>query len=200
MFRFKRKYQDSMQYVYKIDTESNAYIVEIRLDDYDMMFHGWDASPSQNRELEPELLRFIEETGYEIPLKEKVEFYFYVLSDKEDEQKESDSIEAFRNNFKMAIFRIDRDLRQNMRKIATYALMSVLFLLMAYTLPVYFDQALLFRILTEGLFIGGWVFLWQAFSLFFFSSHELREKRKRYVKFVESRVYFKYVEEIKSSV
>jgi hypothetical protein len=45
-------------------------------------------------------------------------------------------------------------------------------------------------ILTEGISIGGWVFLWEAFSLSFFSGQEIHNRLKGYRRFQESKITF----------
>ncbi|MBD2053678.1 hypothetical protein [Leptolyngbya sp. FACHB-60] len=45
-------------------------------------------------------------------------------------------------------------------------------------------------VLTEGLFIGGWVFLWEAVSLFFFSNRDLYNRYRTYRRLRNSEVIF----------
>ena len=42
----------------------------------------------------------------------------------------------------------------------------------------FFEEQLSFTILREGLFIGGWFLMWESFSLFFFDSYEVRNRKK----------------------
>jgi len=71
--------------------------------------------------------------------------------------------------------------------------MSIVFLLMAYLIPTVSELSILMNVLMEGLFIGGWVLLWEAFAIFFFNGHELRIKRKLFVKFLDSEIKFKNI-------
>ncbi len=196
---FKRKYEDTMQYVYKRNQATNAIKVEIRLDDYDAMFRGWDASPAVHREMEPDLIRFIEESGYEISLDESMEFCFFVEKENYDIEKEKVSTEAVKNNFRMAIFRADRSLKRNLRRMLSYIVFSIMFLVVSILFES--EQAdIILQLFVQGLFVGGWVLLWEAFSIFFFVSHDIRQRRKRYVKFLESEIYFKYEEDVMPSI
>ena len=197
---FRRKYENSMQYVYKQNKKTGAALVEIRLDDYDEMFRGWDASPAAHREMHPELLRFMEESGFEIDYKRPIEFCFFVEKDNLDKEKESLSKEAIRNNFKMAVFRADKTLNKNRRRMMAYVFFSILFLIASFIMTEAASPHILSQIFIQGLFVGGWVLLWEAFSIFFFTSHEIRQRRKRYVKFLDSDVYFKYAEDIMPSI
>lgn len=192
MWFIKKKYKDPIQFIYKRNPENKAYIIEVSLDDYDELFNGWDASPLKMRDLEPELMDYIEDAGYEIPFKEKIEFVFYMPKDKENTDKEIKSVQTIRNNFKTQISFIDRTQRRNARKILTYIAMSITFLLVAYVMPNLETQNILMNVLMEGLFIGGWVLLWEAFAIFFFKGHDLRVKRKRFVKLLDSEIKFIY--------
>ncbi len=193
---FKRKYENTMQYVYKRNQKTNAIKVEIRLDDYDAMFRGWDASPAVHREMEPDLIRFIEESGYEISMAETIEFCFFVEKENYNIEKENVSIEAIKNNFRMAIFRSDRMLKRNLRRMLSYIVFSIAFLMVSFLMPESEGTDLILQLFVQGLFVGGWVLLWEAFSIFFFVSHDIRQRRKRYVKFLESDIYFKYEEDV----
>ena len=190
----RKKYKDPIQFIYKKNPENHAFIIEVSLDDYDELFNGWDASPLKMRDLEPELMDYIEDAGYEIPYKEKIEFVFYMPVVKEDTDKEIKSVQTIRNNFKTQISFIDRAQRRNTRKILTYIFMSITFLLVAYLMPGIAAQNILLSVLMEGLFIGGWVLLWEAFAIFFFKGHDLRVRRKRFVKFLDSEIKFTYID------
>jgi hypothetical protein len=45
-------------------------------------------------------------------------------------------------------------------------------------------------VLTEGLFIGGWVFLWEAVSLFFFSNRDLYYRYRTFRRLRRSEIIF----------
>lgn len=71
-------------------------------------------------------------------------------------------------------------------------IMSFTFLSFAYLLKQHLHMELFKTTVVEGLFIGGWLFLWEAFSLFFFSSQEIRAKLKRYYRFIDGKISFHY--------
>jgi hypothetical protein len=58
----------------------------------------------------------------------------------------------------------------------------------------FYEDSLTFNILREGLFIGGWFLLWESFSLFFFDSYEVRQRRKRFQRYLDSDIEFRYIE------
>lgn len=181
--------------LYNKNEETKAYIIEVSLEDYSELFNGWDASPLRRKDLEPELLDYLEQAATEIPIKEKVELVFYLPSGMRDLDKEQKSITGIKNNYKVVMFFIQKTLRMNYRQLATYIMLSILFLIGAYILRNVSDLELLMSIAIEGLFIGGWFLLWEAFSLFFFTSHETRIRKKIFQRFMDSEIYFKEFKE-----
>lgn len=185
--------------LYNKNEETKAYIIEVSLEDYSELFNGWDASPLRRKDLEPELLDYLEQAATEIPIKEKVELVFYLPFGMRDLDKEQKSITGIKNNYKVVMFFIQKTLRMNYRQLATYIFLSILFLIGAYILRNVTDLELLMSIAIEGLFIGGWFLLWEAFSLFFFTSHETRIRRKIFQRFMDSEIYFKEFKDSSSS-
>jgi hypothetical protein len=190
MFKNQDDYQ--LRYIYHTNRHNNAFLIELNLDQYDDLFNSWDGSALDRKELDPELSHFLERASYELPLKEKVELCFYLPKNKKNEKMEADSRATIKNNFRMKQFFIDQDLKHNNKKIATYIVMGILFLLTAYLIPETKDLSILISLLMEGLFVGGWVFLWEAFSIFFFGSRELKDKKRRYFRYLDSDIVFNY--------
>lgn len=179
--------------MYSVNRLSKAFMIEISLDDYDEIFNGWDASQIKRKELEPELFEYLLSASYEIPLKEDIEVCFYMKEAFLNQEKEETSRIGIGYNFKMRLHFLNMDIHRNSRRIWTYIAMSFLFLLAAYLIPNYIDLNVLFSILMEGLFIGGWVLLWEAFSLFFFSTHDIRVRKKHILRLLASPIEFKYI-------
>ncbi len=178
--------------VYNRNPENNAFLIEVSLDDYSEIFNGWDASQLKKKDIEPELLSYIEQAGYEIPLAETIEICFYLPKVINDTEKENISIMGIQNNFKTVLFFIERLLHKNYRQILTYVSIAILFLIGAYGLRLLLpDLNFTFSIVVEGFFIGGWFLMWEAFSLFFFESHDTRHRKKVYQRFLKSQIFFK---------
>ena len=179
------------QTLYQLNQESNAYMIEVSLDEYSELFNGWDASSIKRKELEPELLDYLEQAGYEIPQKEKTEIIFYIHKDKRELDKESKSIDSIKNNFRVILYLIQKKLNTQYRQILTYLVMSMLFISAATVLRNVIQFQILSTILIEGLFIGGWFMLWESFSTFIFDAHETRLRKNVFNRFIHSDVQFK---------
>lgn len=181
--------------LYNTNPESKAYIVEVSLDDYSELFNGWDASPLRRKDLEPELMDYLEQAATEIPIREKLELCFYMPKEKRDLDKEFKSITSVMNNFKVVLSTIHKQLSHNYRRLAIYIIISLIFLSAAYLLRNIAHISLFINIMIEGFFIGGWFLLWEAFSLFFFDTHETRVRQKFFNRFLISDIYFKDTKE-----
>jgi len=186
---------------YNKNEDTSSYMIEISLDNYSELFNGWDASPLKRRDLEPELLDYIEQCGSEIPLEYSIELYLYLPESLKDVEKEQRSKTGILNNFNIVLFFIKRSLKKIHRQILINIIISIMFLISAYFFRNVIQIKDVFSsIFTEGLYIGGWVLLWEAFSLFFFESYEIKQRRKLFLRFVDMRIYFKYIDDQKTSV
>lgn len=191
----RKKKKNSLFNSYNINQENSAFMIEISLDDYAELFNGWDASPLRRRDLEPELLSYLEQCGTEIPMENKVELYLYLNEKLKDEEKEQRSKTGIINNFNVVLFLINKSLQKIHRQMATNILLSSMFLVAAYIIRNIIQFTGIFpTIFIEGLYIGGWVLLWEAFSLFFFDSYDIKQRKKIYLRFLDMEIYFKYIE------
>lgn len=192
MFEYQNDYE--LRYIYHTNQRNDAYLIEMKLDKYSDLFNSWDGAELDRKELAPELSDFLARASYELPLKEKVELCFYLPRKEKNKKLEADVKATIKNNFRMRQFFIDQNLKENNKKTAIYIIMGISFLIMAYLIPENQDLSILISLLMEGLFVGGWVFLWEALSIFFFGSSKLKNKKKRYFRYLNSEIVFKYRE------
>lgn len=188
------KKKSYLNQIYKYDDTDKTYVVEVSLETYHELFNGWDASPTRKKDLDSELLDFIETAAYDIPMKQQVKLSFAIPLEEKDDKLEASSKTAIHNNFKMIIHFINKQLNLNNRKILTYITLSFTFITLAYIMVSFYEDSLTFNILREGFFIGGWFLLWESFSLFFFDSYEVRQRRKRFQRYLDSEINFRYIE------
>jgi len=187
---FKKKKTDTLN-LYNKNPESNAYMIEVSIEDYAEIFNGWDASPLRRKDIEPELIDYLEQASTEIPMKENLELVFYLDKKMFDQDKEQKSLTGIKNNFKFIIYLINQQLNLKYRQMATYIILSMLFITGAYVLRNLVELSLLTNIMVEGFFIGGWFLLWEAFSIFVFDSHQVRLRKKLYTRFLNSVIIFR---------
>lgn len=189
MFKRRKNY---LKQIYKVNPETNAYIIEISLVDYNEIFNGWDPSPIKRRDLDPDLVHFLEECDSDIPLQFSLELQFYMPKKQYDEEKENLSRVGIKNYFYYTIHFIRKEMEQTRKRIIFYIIAAFAFLSVGYISNQQVEQNILTTTLLEGLSIGGWVFLWEAFSLFFFTRQRVLGRLKRYIRFESTKISFEY--------
>ncbi|WP_209122724.1 hypothetical protein [Alkalihalobacillus sp. BA299] len=177
---------------YTIDPVSGDYIIEIALKDYDDVFNTWDSSIYNIRDLDSSLKSFLEEFSYEIDSQNKIKLIFDLQNAKKDIKMEKNIEIGVRNHFNYRHYVITKQTTQNRKKSAVYILVSIMFTI----LSTYFQfselNKLVQKLISLNLTVGGWVFLWEAFSLLFMQSSDLSKRRKHYKRIVSAPIMFRY--------
>ncbi len=140
--------------------------------------------------MDPDLIGFLEDCSSDIPLKFSLELQFYLPEDKRDLDREAKAEEGVGNYFDFTVHFIRKELHDVWRKATRYVVAALAFLSIGYMSKQYVAANVVSTVLTEGITIGGWVFLWEAFSLGFFSGQDIHRRLRRYRRFRESKVTF----------
>lgn len=180
--------------VYKIDQATNLYMIEIALNQYADIFNEWDSTPFKRRDLDPDLRLYLEESSDEIPFQYPIELYFTVPLGTRDKQIEKEAEDGIKNSFISKRYFLGKKMKQTNAQTFRFVLIGFVFLWVARAFPGWRSEANLQSILLEGLAIGGWVFLWEAVSLFFFTNRDLYNRYRTYKRLQNAPVLFREVE------
>ena len=184
----KKFFQD----LYKYDEEAKTYLIEVSLDDYNDVYDDWDPSPFKKRDIEDEFNDFIVDSSEDIPINHKIGIVLYLPESAKDPRKESALISAIHNFYEYAMERNHRSNVSINKKTLFYLVFSFFLLGIGYFFDV--DQEIvLFRILHEGIFIGGWVFLWEFFTNIFITKRNIRNQYRLYKRLLHSEIRFVYI-------
>jgi len=175
-------------YTFKPDTQS--YELEIDIDHYQDMFNTWDAAPLKRKDIEPDLMDYLETAGRDIPLKYPVDVTFVMPETSRDEKKELITKDALYMQFRYAISLVTKELAFNYRRMAIFTVTAVIFLISNYIAR---DQVTdeIFNILFEGLTVGGWFLLWNVFSIMILDNALLYKRRQVLARFLKTKVEFR---------
>jgi hypothetical protein len=185
------KKSDYLNKIYEKNPDTGNYIIEISLDKYSDIFNEWDHASYKKRDLDPELARFLEDCSMDIPIKYGLDVCFYLPKEIQDKEKEKIIINGLKTFYSFYIHWEHRNLKESYSRIFSYILISFLLLSLGYLINVSKDDVLL-NTLMQGMNVGGWVFLWEAISLFFFKRGEVLGRVKKYKRFASSKIIFKY--------
>ena len=181
------------QKVYRFDETNKTYMIEVSLDNYDDVYDDWDPSPFKKRDIEDEFNDFVVNSSQDIPMNLSISIVLYLPISKKDKQKETALLSAYENYYAYALERQNKAKSNLYQKTTYYLILSILLLSIGY---FFFkgENNIFFNVLHEGIFIGGWVFLWECFTTIFITSREFREEYKLYKRLYQSEIKFIYIE------
>lgn len=186
----KKRY---FQKLYKFEVTGNKYLIEVSLDDYNDVYDDWDPSPFKKRDIEDEFNDFIVNSSEDIPFNFDISIVLYIPISKKDPIKEKSLISAYHNYYNYAMARLNKAKSNQHRRILSYLMFSILFLTIGYFFSGTEPNVPL-KVLHEGVFIGGWVFLWEFFTNVFITRRELLEEYKIYKRLYHAEIRFVYHE------
>ena len=184
----KKRYFQSL---YKFEVEHNKYLIEVSLDDYNDIYDDWDPTPFKRRDIEDEFNDFILNSSEDIPLNYNISIVLYIPGAKRDQRKETVLKSAYSNYYEYATARLRKVISILHRRTILYILFSAVLLSISYFLGGT-RPSLFLNVLHEGIFIGGWVFLWEFFTNFFIKGRELQEEYRLYDRLYHAEIRFVY--------
>ncbi|TFG63760.1 MAG: hypothetical protein E4H36_04785 [Spirochaetales bacterium] len=183
--------------IYRYNRKKDTYYVDIALDYYKDIYDEWDFSPVRNRDLDKELIEYLEECSHEIPLKAKIEIYFHLPEKLQDEEKERESIQGFRHFFKYSYTKLVFQRRRFLWSTVMYAAFGLCLLVGGFLIQDRLPETTSLRILSlipEGLYIGAWVLIWEVFSIIFFEYRNHRRSLLERKRLASARIVYIYEE------
>lgn len=183
--------QDQFNKVYKIDAATNCYMIEVELDQYKDIFNEWDPAPFKRRDIDPDLELYLEGSSDEIPFHYPIELCFIIPTGTRDEQIEIETRQGLENSFIFKRYLLRKELTKTNTQMIRFVLIGFIFLGVAAFFAERTEETVLLSALIEGVFIVGWVFLWEAVSLFFFTNRELYQRYRTYKRLQNAPVFFR---------
>lgn len=181
--------------LYRYNKEKNAFIIDISIDYYRDLYNDWDFSPFKRRDLDTDLVSFIEECSEEIPLRYKVIINFFMPLEMRDLEKEKRSKAGLNNYFKYMLYKVKGEIVKYRIRASKYALTGSVLVMIAFTLQKFIEHLIYLSLLPEGFFIGGWVFMWEVFTILFFQNTDRKVKMREYKRLIEAEVNYNYYTE-----
>src|SRR5699024_10769946 len=97
-----------------------------------------------------------------------------------------------RNHFNYRFHFIKKKMKFDRKKIMIYIIASLFLSFSAFYLPTIMGKGIFQKVLFQGIQLGGWVFLWEAFTLFFLNGGETRRNLREYERLVKAPIKFRY--------
>jgi hypothetical protein len=182
-----------LEKIYEKDAETGAYVISVALDGYGDVFNEWDPAPFKKRDLDADLRKYLENCSSDIPFDCHTIVCFNVPEGERDEKKEESVVSGLKNYFSFYLSSRGYELKVARKRGLLFAAISAALLFTAVSLSSYASIDSLYLVFIEGIYICGWVFLWEAISTSVFKSKKAKTEYHYYKRFSESPIRFKYV-------
>ncbi len=189
--RSKKEKHGLFAEIYRYDKSSGSYIIEIALDDYGDIFSEWDPAPFKLRDIDPDLELYLEGCSHDIPFKFPVALSFTIPKTKRRENIEDQAKNGLRNGFTIKRYFLQKEIRGANKQTFLYFLVGFAFLWIATIFPSRLLASPFPSIIVEGLFIGGWVFIWESITLILFTLSGLHKRDRTYARLQRSEISFR---------
>lgn len=184
------------KHVFSRNEKTGKMVIDVALDEYLDFYHEWDNAKYRKRDINPELADFLEECASQISKKESLEIWFNIEDEDASESKEKEIKDSFDHYFNYSIFSIKEVLKSLYKAVIGSFLVSVCMLVFLFFLEESLELNISHNIalftLINGLEIGAWVFMWQAFYVIGFDRIEEKKKIKNYKRLLAADIYFTY--------
>jgi hypothetical protein len=179
---------------YKIDESTDLYMIEVGLDQYADIFSEWDPAPFKRRGIDPDLELYLEGSSDEIPFRYPIEICFIVPARIRDQRLEAETVHGLKNSFTFKLYLLKKELRKTNVKELRFVLLGLILLGIAAVFANRVAENVVFSTLVDGVLITGWVLIWEAASLFFFTNRELYHRDRTYKRLQNAPIIFREAE------
>jgi|ASRP01.1.fsa_nt_gi hypothetical protein len=191
--RYKYKYEIKLDKLFRFDKKANAYIIDIFIKDYESLYSDLDFSPLKNKDLNDEFIDHLENSIEDIPFKYNLLININMPENLYDEIKEKRGIKEIKNYF---LYLYRKKIREIHAVYKSAIISFILGILLIFTVSIIKKKIsvtqLIWEIVIEGFNIGGWVFLWEFFSLLFLEPNKEKIKIKQYQRILDSQIRYTY--------
>lgn len=189
LVRRRRVALEYLRSIYRYSGETGTYTIDIRLPDYSHAFSQWTHEWEEVPEVNPGLVQYLKDCSDDIPSGAPVAIVFGV-ENRRDPMLEAQLITSIRKYFRYELFVERRRIRRLLARVLQYAVIAAGFLTSGIVLEPASRTSILFMTFHQGLFVGGWVFLWEAFHQFSFQQANLRRTVADYERFLHAEIRF----------
>jgi hypothetical protein len=187
-------YEDYKQ-VYDADPKTGEYIIDVKLDRFFDFYHPWDNSKFDRRDMHPELIDYLEDCSKEIPFSEGIAVRFEIESEEKSAEQEQKLEGSFRYYFRYLIRTYKQQRTREYRHTAFLAILALVLLFIANIVDTFLTENAFSLTVIEGIFVGGWVFMWEAVYALGFHRPGERQKMKEAVRLLDAPLFFVYPSE-----
>lgn len=188
----KKKIIGLLKKVYDRNEKTGAFIVKTSIDNYTDIFNELDPSPLRRRDLDQDFIAYLVDCSLDIPMKYKLELHIEGPKEIQDKSKEERVKDGIRTYCNLVMLKRKEELNSSYKQVIFYIFIFLTLISIAFTFGPSFEQSVITETLREGIFIGGWVFLWEAIAILFLKNKKTILEFKRFERLENAEVEFIY--------
>jgi hypothetical protein len=177
--------------------EDGRSCIDVQLRSSRQLFDGRDPAPFRERDLDEDAVEYIAGAVQELLPKAEVKLVFWIAEEPEPRLPVEVIVEAVRGHFTYERVRLDRQIRQHVRRGHLTLLVGVsvlvVFLSLA-ELTIMIRTGPVREILREGLVITGWVAMWRPLEVLLYDWWPLVQQRRLAGRMVDVPVSVRYAQ------
>ena len=188
----KTKKNELLSKVYDRNIESHAFIIKTLISKYTDIFNDLDPSPLRKRDLDQDFINYLVDCSLDIPLRHKIELHLICpkeIADMAMEERAKAGISTYCN---LTMLTLREELKKSYKKAVGYIAIFIVLVSIAFAFGPTFEKHVILETLREGIFIGGWVFLWEAIAIIFLTNKKTISEYKKFERLEDARVEFLY--------
>ena len=155
--------------------------IDIKLRSAQQLFDGRDPAPFHDRDLDPGAVVYITEAVQDLPPKTDVKIVLWLTEEPNSQISAEALVQAVHGHFIRDRERLDREIRQYVRRGQLFLLVGLTVLIVFLTLAeltVMLPAGHVQEILREGLVITGWVAMWRPLEVLLYDWWPLVNQRR----------------------
>ena len=191
---------NSLSENYPYDPATRTFTIPIRLKQYDDFFNPMDPSPAPIRDLSYELVDYLDQCSDEIENSYPLSISLAIQTGDRDEHNEEECIGSMRTYYQHLIFVSQAQVRRRRSQALKYLLVSFLCLTVYVGIGQLNQPVFLWSLLSEAILIGGWVFMWEAVTVYFIEMDSPIQEIKKHRRLIEAKVVFNYEQAARQAV
>jgi hypothetical protein len=189
---FKGLKVNNLKKLYDYNEKTKSFIIKVSVNTYMELFNEMDHSPIKKKDINQDVINYIEDCSKDIDLKYKINIEFKINGDEKNEKLELRTINGLENHFEYLYNIHKKNSRSVINTSILYALIFLFLVLLvfwleAFNLPM---EKILFRTIYEGISIGSWVFLWEAIVNVLIKNKTNVFLMKTYKRLIHCKLYF----------
>ncbi len=161
--------------------EDDRYCIDVQLKSSNQLFDGRDPAPFRERDLDDDAIEYISGAVGELPPRARMKLVFWISEEPEPRLPSEVIVHAVHSHFEHEQERLDRQLRQHLRRghlILLVGLGVLITFLSLAELTSMLPGIRVRQIVREGLVITGWVAMWRPLEVLLYDWWPLLEERR----------------------